>query len=401
VTSLTLGFEVHQPFRVREDFFWSKRMFRNLDLGFEELFEYYFSPRNKEIFEKVANKCYFPANQVLLENIERHKSGNRKFKCSFSLSGIILEQCERYDPDLLESFVQLRETGCVEFLDQTYNHSLFSLYEEPHLFIQDVLKHRAAMKELLGCEPNIFENTEFLFNNRIAGVVEDLGYDCIFTEGLDHITAGRSQNFVFKAKDRNIRVLLRNYSLTDDVGFRFSSRGWEEYPLTAEKYSAWISSVQGDCVNIFMDYETFGEHQWKETGIFEFLRFLPEEIFKWQNLEFATPSEVIDKYPPVGEVDVYELGATVSWADLERDTSCWLGNPMQWAAYSYHKKLFPSIEDAGTLKIWEYLSTSDHLYYMFTAGGGPGEVKLSFRSLRSGLQDQGRPWSGERSLCVF
>jgi alpha-amylase len=378
VTAVTLGFEVHQPFRVREDFFWNNRMFKKLDGNFDELFEHYFSPRNEEIFKKVSEKCYYPTNRILLENIDRYKAESRKFKCAFSLSGVILEQCERFDSDLLETFKQLRETDCVEFLDQTYLHSLFSLYDDPALFVDDVLRHNSTMKELLGYNPRIFENTEFIYNNRIASIVENLGYRCIFTEGLEHIISGKSPNFVYKAKGGDLKVLLRNYKLTDDVGFRFSSRHWEEYPLTAEKYGSWLASTPGDCINIFMDYETFGEHHWKETGIFEFMRFLPDEVLKWQHLDFATPSEVIEKYVPVGEVDAYELGGTVSWADLERDTSCWLGNSMQWAAYSYHKQLRSKIQGVDMLKIWGYLSSSDHLYYMFTAGGGPGEVHSYF-----------------------
>ncbi len=173
-------------------------------------------------------------------------------------------------------------------------------------------------------------------------------------------------------------MLLRNYKLTDDVGFRFSSRWWEEYPLTAEKYASWLAASPGDCINLFMDYETFGEHHWSETGIFEFLRFLPGEVLKWEHMDFLTPSEAIERYMPVGEVDAYELGGTVSWADLERDTSCWLGNSMQWAAYTYHKQIRPHVLDKHILRIWGYLSSSDHLYYMFTAGGGPGEVHTYF-----------------------
>jgi alpha-amylase len=353
-------------------------MFAKVGDTSDALFDFYFSPRNREIFTKVASKCYYPTNTVLLENIDKYRRDDKQFKCAFSLSGIILEQCEKYDPDLLESFRQLKETGCVEFLDQTYHHSLFSLHEDPALFIEDVMRHKRAMKELLGYDPRVFENTEFLYNNKIASIVESMGYHGIFTEGLEHITGGRSPNFVFKAKGSDIRVLLRNFKLTDDVGFRFSSRDWEEYPLTAEKYSSWLASTPGDCINIFMDYETFGEHQWEETGIFGFLRFLPGEILKWQHMDFATPSEVIERYSPAGEIDAYELGGTVSWADLERDTSCWLGNSMQWAAYTYHRQIRPQLNKPELNKIWGYLSTSDHLYYMFTAGGGPGEVHSYF-----------------------
>jgi len=378
VTSITLGFEVHQPYRVREDFFWNKRMFRRLGSEPTELFEHYFSPRNREIFKRVAERCYRPANDILLDCIDRHKKERKAFKCAFSLSGIFLEQCERYDRELLESFKELVDTGCVELLDQTYHHSLFSLYEEPELFIEDVLRHRRAVKELFGLQPKVFENTEFLYNNRIARMVDSLGYKAVYTEGVERITGGRSPNHVYKAKDCELKVLLRNYRLTDDIGFRFSSRDWEEYPLTADKYASWLASTPGDCINLFLDYETFGEHHWRETGIFQFLSSLPEEVLKWEHLEFAKPSEVIEGYDAAGEVDAYELGNTVSWADLERDTSCWLGNSMQWACYTYHKQLRPRVLSKELLRIWGYLSTSDHLYYMFTAGGGPGEVHSYF-----------------------
>lgn len=382
MTIITLGFEVHQPYRVRRDFFWNKRMFKSLK-SLEELEDYYFSSRNKEIFEKVSRKCYYPANQNILDNIDRHKGGNREFKCSYSISGILLEQIERYDPDLMETFRQLYETGRVEFLDQTYHHSLFSLHEDPSLFVEDVGKHRQAMKDLFGATPTFFENTEFLYNNHIARVVESLGYKGILTEGLERITGGWSPNHVYLAKDSNLRVLLRNYELTDDIGFRFSSRDWEGYPLTADRYSAWLAGTAGDCINLFMDYETFGEHQWKETGIFDFLSYLPGEILKYDHLKFATPTETITQLNPVKEIDVYELGCTVSWADLERDTSCWLGNSMQWAAYTYHKQLKPNLDNALLQRIWGYLSTSDHFYYMFTAGGGPGEVHSYFSPFES------------------
>ncbi len=382
---VTLSFEVHQPFRLRDDFFWNRRMFKKADKDFEGLFEYYFSPKNKEIFERVASKCYYPANQVILKNIDNYKHGAKRFKTSFSISGILLEQCERYEKDLLETFVQLKETGCVEFLAQTYHHSLFSLYEDPALFLEDVERHMGAVRELIGYEPVVFENTEFIYNNRIARLAEELGFKGIFTEGLERIAGHKGQNHVYLARGADIKVLLRNYKLTDDVGFRFSSRDWEEHPLTADKYSSWIASTPGDCINLFMDYETFGEHHWKETGIFNFLDALPGELLRMENVSFATPSEVIQKFEPAGYVDVFELGGTVSWADLERDTSCWLGNTMQQAAYSYHKRIGPRIREEDIRRIWGYLATSDHLYYMFTGGGGPGEVHSYFSPFKDPL----------------
>jgi len=243
------------------------------------------------------------------------------------------------------------------------------------------------MKDLLGYTPRVFENTELLYNNAIAKTVEKMGYEGIFTEGVERILHGKSPNYLYTPKGCNrIRVLLRNYKLTDDIGFRFSARWWSEWPLTAEKYASWMAETQGQFICIFPDYETFGEHHWPETGIHEFLKHLPRDILKWWHLHMATPSEVIEKHAPVGEIDAPELGGTVSWADLERDASCWLGNTMQWAYYTSVRRLEPLVketEDKEFLRIWRYFQTSDHLYYMFTAGGGPGEVHSYFSHFRT------------------
>jgi alpha-amylase len=369
MTDVCLCFEVHQPFRLRKDFFWERKMFKH-DV---DLFDYYFSDDNNAIFDKITNKCYLPANEILLNAIDEFKG---RFKVTFSLSGVFVEQCERYHPDVLDSFKQLAETKRVEFLDQTYYHSLASLYDDPGEFIHQIKMHRELMKDLFGYSPKVFENTELLYNNRIADIAAQMGYRGIFTEGTERIQ--KNPNYLYRARNADIKVLLRNYKLTDDIAFRFSSRWWEEYPLTADKYASWLSSTPGDCINIFADYETFGEHHWVETGIFEFLRHLPGEVLKWENLSFATPSEVVERYPARDEIDVFEMGGTVSWADLERDTSCWLGNTMQWASFHYHKDMRPRILDENLLEIWHYLGSSDHLYYMFTAGGGPGEVHSYF-----------------------
>jgi len=356
-------------------------MFRRLPK--EDLFDFYFDKtKNRELFERSCRKCYFPSNEILLQLIDEFKREKKKVKMSFSISGIFLEQCEMYSPDLLESFKQLSETGCVDFLDQTYYHSLTGLYPVRDEFIEQVKMHRQVMRDLINAEPLTFENTELLYNNAIAKVAEKLGYIGIFTEGIEKILKGRSPNYVYKAKNcERIKVLLRNYKLTDDIGFRFSLRSWSEWPLTAEKYASWLAATQGQCISIFPDYETFGEHHWPETGIHDFLRHLPKEILRWEHLNMATPSEVLSEYKAVGEIDVPELGGTVSWADIERDTSCWLGNTMQWAYYTTTRELEPLVKeskDEEFLKIWRYFLASDHLYYMFTAGGAPGEVHSYF-----------------------
>ncbi|MFQ6135647.1 MAG: glycoside hydrolase family 57 protein [Candidatus Hydrothermarchaeales archaeon] len=373
VTDICLGFEAHQPMRLSRGF---NRDFAE-GKSMDELFDVYFNNTwNRTILKRVAEKCYFPANDLMLENIDRHKGGKKEFKVSYSISGLLIDQFEAWFPDLLESFKQLAETGRVEFLDQTYYHSLVSLFPDRGEFIDQIEMHRRAMKDLLGYSPMAFENTEFIFNNSIAKVVESLGYKAIFTEGIERVLGWRSPNYVYRSKDGDLRILLRNYRMTDDVGFRFSARWWSEFPLTAEKYSSWLAAMQGDCINIFLDYETIGEHQWAETGIFEFFSWLPGEVLKYEHLNFATPSELVDRYGPKDEIDVDDFD-TISWADIERDTGAWLSNDMQRTCYDAIRRLEPFVKetnDETTLKIWRNLQISDHLYYMFIAGGGPGIV---------------------------
>ncbi len=373
MTDVCLGFEVHQPIRLSRNFNPDFAKDKSLD----ELFEVYFNNSwNKIILERVAEKCYLPANRIILDCIDELKP---EFKVAYSLSGVFLEQCTRWSSEVLDSFKALASTGCVEFLNQTYYHSIASLFDEGRgEFIEQVQMHKQLMKDLLGCEPQVFENTEFIYNNSIARCIEGLGYKGIYCEGAERILGWRSPNYLYKAKDSNIKVLLKNYRLSDDIAFRFSMQGGE-YPLTAEKYSAWIAATPGQCVNLFMDYETFGEHHWVESGIFEFLKWLPGEILKYEHLRFSTPSEVVAEHEPVGDIDVGDYD-TVSWADIERDVGAWIGNDMQRTCYAALRKLEPYVKRAkGTeknslLKLWRYLQISDHLYYMFTSGGAPGIV---------------------------
>ena len=366
--------------------FWEGNVLKRLNK--KELFDHYFDNKlDRGIFERAARKCYFPSNQIILDVIDRHKHDRKQTKFSFSISGVFLEQCEMFDKDLLESFRQLTATGCVELLDQTYYHSIASLYPEKEEFIAQVAMHKQIVKDLLGYTPRVFENTELLYNNTIAQTVEDMGYKGIYTEGVEKILGEKSPNYIYTPKGtKKIRVLLRNYKLTDDIGFRFSARWWPEWPLTADKYSKWLAETKGECINIFPDYETFGEHHWPETGIHSFLQHLPDEILKYDHLKMATPSEIVDKHASAGEVDVPEAEGTVSWADIKRDQSGWLGNVMQWAYYTTLRKLEPFIKEADDvelLRLWRDFQTSDHLYYMFTAGGGPGEVHSYFSPYES------------------
>ena len=376
--SICLAFEVHQPFRLKKDFFWNKQMFKR-NVKVEDLFDYYFfDDKDREVFEKVARKCYRPTNEIILKLIDEYSD----FKAAYSVSGVFVEQCERYGfgKDILEDFQQLASSRKVEFLDQTYYHSLVGLYEEEGEFIEQVKAHRGLMRDLVGYKPSFFENTELLYNNRIAKLVEKMGYRGIFAEGVDRVLNGRSPNYVYAPVGcKDLKVILRDYPLTDDIGFRFSLKSWKEYPLSASKYASWLDATPGQCINIFLDYETFGEHHWEDTGIFEFLRDFPAQVLKCE-MEFLTPSEIIEKYKPIGMIDVRNL-ETTSWADVEKDTSCFIGNTMQWACYEYLRWLEPYVKeskDAELLKIWRYLGTSDHLYYMFTVGGASGDVHSYF-----------------------
>lgn len=366
MTSVCMYFQLHQPFRLRR--FWPD--------GRSGFYRYFDERSNREIFEKVARKCYIPTNRALLDSIDEHSG---KFRFSLSVTGTLLEQCELWGKEVLEGFRQMAETGAVEFLDETFYHSLSSLFENKTEFIEEIQEHRKAMSDLLGVKPQVFRNTELLYNNTIAKTASDLGYRAILTEGADNILNGRTPNSVYRAKGSGIPILFRNYKLSDDIGYRFSARWWEGYPLTAEKWAQWASGVREDCINIFMDYETFGEHQWKETGIFGFLQKLPEEVLK-KNLNFSTPLEIVKKYSPVAEIDIGDL-STISWADSERDTSAWLGNDMQRRCFEEMKLLEPFVRKTGDpeiLSVWKHLLTSDHYYYMCTKWLGDGDVHSYF-----------------------
>ncbi|MBN1792575.1 glycoside hydrolase family 57 protein [Candidatus Woesearchaeota archaeon] len=368
MVSVCFYFQVHQPYRLRK--------YSVFDIGHDS--HYFDDVKNSEVMRKVANKCYIPTNKVLLELIRRHKG---KFKVSFSISGVALEQFERYAPDVLESFKELARTGCVEFLDETYYHSLSYLYDKEE-FKAQVELHRAKIKELFGQEPRVFRNTELVYNNELASFVQEMGhYDAIVAEGADHILGWRSPNFLYTPKTaENMKLLLKNYKLSDDIAFRFSNKGWKEHPLDAGKYSNWVSAVNGNgnVINLFMDYETFGEHQWEDTGIFEFLRHLPEQIFNHPDNDFVTVSEAAKLYPAVAEMDIHNF---ISWADIERDLSAWLGNPMQNSAAYELYQMGRRVKEAGDAKLledWRKLTTSDHLYYMCTKWFSDGDVHKYF-----------------------
>ena len=369
MTSICLYFEVHQPFRL------NRFSVFNIGENNKSYSNYFNKKLNQEIFEKVARKCYIPTNQLLLDLINKNEG---KFRISFSITGTFFEYCEQHIPSVIDSFKELFKTGAVDLIEETYFHSLSSLYDDLDEFEDQVKMHRQLIRNLFNYSPKVFRNTEAIYDNRIAKKVEEMGYKGIITEGTEKILHWRSPNYIYKAINSNLKVLLRNYNLSDDVGFRFSSQNWNGFPLTADKYANWMAKTDGNLINLFMDYETFGEHQWTETGIFNFLEHLPGEILKHNHLDFVTVSEAIDRYDIMGEIDV---PWAISWADEDRNVSTWLGNDMQIACFNELKNIGNKIKNTGNqdlISTWRKLQTSDHLYYVSTKGLKDGAVHSYF-----------------------
>ncbi len=338
---------------------------------------------NRAIMQKVARECYLPMNALLLSLIEENKGA---FKCSFSITGSAVEQFKAYAPEVLESFKRLAETGCVEFLAETYSHSLSSLFSVDE-FKQEVKLHTQMLKEEFGVKPTAFRNTELIYSDEIARAVEGMGFKTMLAEGAKHILGWKSPNFVYTdAVDNKLRLLLRNYKLSDDIAFRFSNEGWPEWPLTADKYAQWVASETGDVVNLFMDYETFGEHQKASTGIFEFMKALPKALLATGELEFATVSEATKRLQPVA---VLHCPYAMSWADEERDVTAWLGNDLQNEAFSKLYALAPKVKKAKNKDfdyVWHFMQNSDHFYYMATKWFSDGDVHSYFNPYGSAYE---------------
>ncbi|NLE28711.1 MAG: polysaccharide deacetylase family protein [Phycisphaerae bacterium] len=370
MASVCFYFQVHQPYRLRR-----YSVFDADAIYFDEY-------KNAEILRKVSNKCYLPANQVMLDLIRQH---NGQFRISYSLTGVVMVQFEQYYPKVLDSFKALADTGCVEFLAETYYHSLSFLYSREE-FTEQVNLQRSLIKKHFGQEPKVFRDTELIYNNDLAHLVSQLGFKGVICEGADHILLGRSPNFLYHApRCTDTKLLLKNYRLSDDIAFRFGNRDWKEWPLTSEKFAGWVNQVNGNgyVVNLFMDYETLGEHQWADTGIFDFMRHVPEAILRYGTNDFKTPSQVVDTYPISGELDVPHM---VSWADTERDLSAWLGNAMQSNALHELYKLEGQVKSCGDPQIisdWRKLQTSDHFYYMCTKYFADGDVHKYFNPYES------------------
>jgi len=358
-------FQVHQPWRLRK--------YNVFDIGRKH--DYIDEDENKKVLQRVAKKCYLPANSILLDLIKKHKG---RFSVAFSLTGVLVEQLRKYAPEALESFVNLAKTGNVEFLAETYYHSM-SFMNSKEEFEEQVRLHNRMVSKEFRQRPSIFRNTELIYSNDIAGMVHKLGYAGILAEGADKLLGWQSPNYIYNAKTGHLRVLLKNHKLSDDIAFRFSQKSWDEWPLTASKYAGWLKSAggHGDLINLFMDYETFGEHHWEDTGIMDFLRHLPEEAISMGG-EFITPTQALQLFEPGKSLDV---GEPVSWADLERDLSAWHGNNMQKQAFEQHARMESSVKaanDQSILDDWRMLSISDHFYYMSTKHSHDGDVHSYF-----------------------
>ena len=368
--AIVLYLHVHQPYRVRHYTIFDSGVSHNyFDSAYED------NASNERILKKVAEKSYLPANARLLKLLRE----NPDFKLSLSMTGTVIEQLERWSPEALQSFKDLCGTGQVEILAETYHHTLAFFYSRTEFEMQ-VDMHRRKIEEVFGQTPRVFRNTELAYNNDLAAWADQAGYKGILAEGWDPVLDWRSPNFVYRpAHTERIRLLMKNYKLSDDIAFRFGDQEWAEWPLTADKFAHWMSEDHNATnFNLFMDYETFGEHQWHESGVFEFLEHLPKEWLKTGANTFMTASEVIDAFEPVGEIDVPQ---TITWADTERDLSAWLGNPMQGSSIRYLYDLEDKVigsNDLALIDDWRRLQTSDHFYYMCTKWFNDGDIHAYF-----------------------
>ncbi|MBP5295936.1 MAG: glycoside hydrolase family 57 protein [Bacteriovoracaceae bacterium] len=373
-TSVCFYFQVHQPFRLRKDY-------NFFCIGRDHFYED--ADTNRLIMRRIAQHCYLPTNAMLLNLIKQYPG---KFKVAFSISGTALEQFELYAPEVLQSFKDLAATGQVEFLTETYYHSLAILKSKTE-FTEQIRIHQQKIKQLFGQLPTTFRNTELVYNNFTAHTVEELGLKAILAEGTEQVLSWRSPNYVYRPYTcQNLKVLFKNYKLSDDIAFRFGNKAWNEWPLTADKYVSWLDAIyqcHGETINLFLDYETFGEHQKRESGIFDFMAQLPGKILASGKYIFQTPAEVAATHDAKDIVDVHNF---ISWADTNRDLSAWVGNPLQDAAldlaYSMEGMVLET-QDPQLIHTWRKLLTSDHLYYICTKWSSDGDVHNYFNPFHS------------------
>ena len=368
--AIVLYLHVHQPFRIRHYTVFDTAVSHNYFAA-----SYDDQESNERILHKVAEKSYLPTNARLLQLL----NDNPDFKLSLSITGTVIEQLEQWSPEALQSFKDLCATGRVEIVAETYHHSLAFFYSRAEFEMQ-VEMHKRKVQEVFGQTPQVFRNTELCYNNDVAYWADKAGYKGVLAEGWDPILDWRSPNFVYRPTYTNqVRLLMKNYKLSDDIAFRFGDQTWAGWPLTADKFAGWLNDdPNGTNFNLFMDYETFGEHQWEESGIFGFLSHLPGEWLKTEGNTFMTVSEVIDNFEPVDSIDVPQ---TITWADTERDLSAWLGNGMQagsiQALYDLQERVIGS-NDLVLIEDWRKLQTSDHFYYMCTKYFNDGDIHAYF-----------------------
>lgn len=369
---VTLYLHVHQPLRVRQ--------YSIFDTAVNH--DYFDEPNtdtdrnNERVFQKVAEKSYRPMNTMLQSMLDQHP----EFKLSLSITGTFIEQAEMWAPDVLESFQNLVKSGRVEIVAETYYHSLAFFYSREE-FVRQVEQHMATIKRVFDVIPTVFRNTELAYNDELAQWADAYGFKGILAEGWDNVLDWRSPNFAYRPPNtKDITLLLKNYKLSDDLAFRFSNRGWSEWPLTADKYTDWIKAATVDqpMVNLFMDYETFGEHQWQDTGIFDFFGQFVDRWLSDTDNTFYTVTDAIAANEPAGEISMPE---TVTWADAERDLTAWLGNKMQQEAMTHLYDLEADVlrtKDQVLIDDWRRLQTSDHAYYMCTKWFSDGDVHAYF-----------------------
>lgn len=366
MSAICLYFQVHQPYRLRR--------FNYFDIGNRH--DYFDQRENAKILTRVAAKCYRPALAMLEELCRRL---GESFAVSFSVSGTAIEQFREHAPDVLDAFRRLGQSGRAEFLCETYYHSLAWLASRDE-FLAQVADHRRLIEHELAFVPRVFRNTELIYSDDLARCVEELGYSAVLADGIERLLGWRSANFLYRSSGtRSLGLLLRNYRLSDDIAFRFSARGWSEWPLTAEKYVGWLGAAGHDCdvINLFMDFETFGEHQWRETGIFEFFPRMAALAVR-HGMRFLTPSEAAAAFAVRDDIS---SPRPISWADEKRDVSAWMGNKLQRSAMDAVYRLRPELQqraDAALTRDWERLTTSDHFYYMSTKSFADGDVHKYF-----------------------
>lgn len=363
--NLCLYFQVHQPYRLKRYHFF--------DMGKDHF--YFDDYLNRLVMQRVAANSYIPMNNLLLSLI---KELGFKVKVSFSISGTAIEQFKEYAPEVLESFKELAKTGCVEFLAETYSHSLSSL-KNINEFHRQVELHSDTINDLFGKRPIVFRNTELIYSDRIGELVREMGYKTMMTEGTRTVLGWKSPNYIYaNPLVQDLKLMLRNYKLSDDIAFRFPNKSWSEFPLTADKYYNWLTNEKGDIINLFMDYETFGEHVKADTGVFQFMEALIRKVTSSNEVEMKTPSQISEECQPVA---LLHVPYPISWADEERDLTAWLGNELQDEAFSKLYSIADMVEELNDEAInrqWNALQASDHFYYMCTKWFSDGDVHNYF-----------------------